>query len=44
MDVRDHIAASAAVFSRAPREWLAIPSVSADPAQHGDVRVSAVRQ
>ena len=41
MDVRDYIAASAADFSRALREWLAIPSVSADPAKHGDVRASA---
>jgi acetylornithine deacetylase/succinyl-diaminopimelate desuccinylase-like protein len=41
MDVRDYIAASAADFSRALREWLAIPSVSADPACHGDVRASA---
>jgi acetylornithine deacetylase/succinyl-diaminopimelate desuccinylase-like protein len=41
MDVRDYIAASAADFSRALREWLAIPSVSADPAHHGDVRASA---
>jgi acetylornithine deacetylase/succinyl-diaminopimelate desuccinylase-like protein len=42
MDVRDYIAASAADFSRALREWLAIPSVSADPAHRGDVRASAV--
>src|SRR5580692_9683304 len=41
MDVRDYIAGSAADFSRALREWLAIPSVSADPARHGDVRASA---
>jgi acetylornithine deacetylase/succinyl-diaminopimelate desuccinylase-like protein len=41
MDVRDHIAAGAADFSRALREWLAIPSVSADPARHVDVRASA---
>jgi acetylornithine deacetylase/succinyl-diaminopimelate desuccinylase-like protein len=41
MDVRDYIAASAADFSRALREWLAIPSVSADPARHDDVRASA---
>jgi hypothetical protein len=34
MDVRDYIAASAADFSRARREWLAIPSVSADPPLH----------
>jgi acetylornithine deacetylase/succinyl-diaminopimelate desuccinylase-like protein len=41
MDVRDYIAASAADFSRALREWLTIASVSADPARHGDVRASA---
>ncbi len=41
MDVRDYIAASAADFSRALREWLAIPSVSADPGHQGDVRASA---
>src|ERR1700722_15532395 len=41
MDVRDYIAASAADFPRALREWLAIPSISADPARHGDVRASA---
>ncbi|MGD0704084.1 MAG: dipeptidase [Trebonia sp.] len=41
MDVRDYIAAGAADFSRALREWLAIPSVSADPARQGDVRASA---
>jgi acetylornithine deacetylase/succinyl-diaminopimelate desuccinylase-like protein len=41
MDVREFIAANAAEFSGALREWLAIPSVSADPARHGDVRRSA---
>jgi acetylornithine deacetylase/succinyl-diaminopimelate desuccinylase-like protein len=41
MDVREYIAASAADFSRALREWLTIPSVSADPDHHGDVRRSA---
>jgi acetylornithine deacetylase/succinyl-diaminopimelate desuccinylase-like protein len=41
MDVREYIDAHAADFSRALREWLAIPSVSADPARHGDVRRSA---
>jgi acetylornithine deacetylase/succinyl-diaminopimelate desuccinylase-like protein len=41
MDVREYIAASAVDFSRALREWLTIPSVSADPARHGDVRGSA---
>jgi acetylornithine deacetylase/succinyl-diaminopimelate desuccinylase-like protein len=41
MDVREFVAANAAEFSGALREWLAIPSVSADPARHGDVRRSA---
>jgi acetylornithine deacetylase/succinyl-diaminopimelate desuccinylase-like protein len=41
MDVREYVAANAAGFSHALREWLAIPSVSADPARHGDVRRSA---
>jgi len=41
MDVRDFIAANGAEFSRSLREWLSIPSVSADPACHGDVRNSA---
>lgn len=41
MDVREFVEASAATFSSSLREWLAIPSVSADPARHGDVRRSA---
>ena len=41
MDVRDFCAANAGEFSQALREWLAIPSVSAGPARHGDVRRSA---
>ena len=41
MDVRDFIAANEAEFSQALRDWLSIPSVSADPARHGDVRKSA---
>jgi acetylornithine deacetylase/succinyl-diaminopimelate desuccinylase-like protein len=41
MDVREFIAEHAQEFSAALREWLAIPSVSADPARHGDVRRSA---
>ena len=41
MDVREYVEAHAAEFSAALREWLAIPSVSADPARHGDVRRSA---
>jgi len=41
MDVRDYIAAHAAEFSQSLRDWLTIPSISADPARHGDVRKSA---
>ncbi len=41
MDARDYIAADAAEFSQALRDWLSIPSVSADPARHDDVRQSA---
>jgi acetylornithine deacetylase/succinyl-diaminopimelate desuccinylase-like protein len=41
MDVREYVEAHAAEFSHALRDWLAIPSVSADPAHHGDVRRSA---
>jgi acetylornithine deacetylase/succinyl-diaminopimelate desuccinylase-like protein len=41
MDVREFVAANAAEFSQALREWLAIPSVSADPSCRGDVRRSA---
>jgi acetylornithine deacetylase/succinyl-diaminopimelate desuccinylase-like protein len=41
MDVRDYIAANAAEFSQALRDWLSIPSVSADPARHDDVMRSA---
>ena len=41
MDVRDFIAANAAGFSLALRDWLTIPSVSADPARAGEVRRSA---
>jgi acetylornithine deacetylase/succinyl-diaminopimelate desuccinylase-like protein len=41
MDVREYVAANAAEFSLALRQWLAIPSVSADPAHHADVRRSA---
>jgi acetylornithine deacetylase/succinyl-diaminopimelate desuccinylase-like protein len=41
MDARDFIAANAADFSAALRDWLSIASVSADPARHGDVRRSA---
>ena len=41
MDVREFVESSAAEFSASLREWLRIPSVSADPARHGDVRRSA---
>jgi acetylornithine deacetylase/succinyl-diaminopimelate desuccinylase-like protein len=41
MEVRDYIAANAAEFSQALRDWLSIPSVSADPARHDDVTRSA---
>jgi hypothetical protein len=43
MDVRDFCAANAGEFSQALREWLAIPSVSADPARHGDEFVDLSR-
>ncbi|WP_300609864.1 dipeptidase [Trebonia sp.] len=41
MDIREFVEANAAEFAAALQEWLAIPSVSADPARHGDVRRSA---
>jgi acetylornithine deacetylase/succinyl-diaminopimelate desuccinylase-like protein len=41
MDVAEYVEVHAAEFSAALREWLAIPSVSADPARHDDVRRSA---
>jgi acetylornithine deacetylase/succinyl-diaminopimelate desuccinylase-like protein len=41
MDVREYIDRNAPGFFGALREWLAIPSVSADPARHGDVLRSA---
>jgi acetylornithine deacetylase/succinyl-diaminopimelate desuccinylase-like protein len=41
MDVREYVEAHAAEFARKLREWLAIPSVSADPARRDDVRRSA---
>jgi acetylornithine deacetylase/succinyl-diaminopimelate desuccinylase-like protein len=41
MDVREFTEASAATFAASLQEWLAIPSVSADPARHDDVRRSA---
>jgi len=41
MDVRGHIEASAGTFFGDLKRWLAIPSISADPARHADVRASA---
>jgi acetylornithine deacetylase/succinyl-diaminopimelate desuccinylase-like protein len=41
MDVRGYIDQNAPAFFDALTEWLAIPSVSADPARQGDVRQSA---
>ena len=41
MDVRGFVAGQAAEFSLSLRDWLSIPSVSADPACHGEVRRSA---
>jgi acetylornithine deacetylase/succinyl-diaminopimelate desuccinylase-like protein len=41
MDVRGYIDQNAPAFFEALTQWLTIPSVSADPARHGDVRRSA---
>lgn len=41
MDVRAYVRDHSGEFSAALSEWLAIPSVSADPAHHRDVRRSA---
>jgi acetylornithine deacetylase/succinyl-diaminopimelate desuccinylase-like protein len=41
MDVRDYIEEHAAEFLDSLSEWLAIPSISADPARADDVRRSA---
>jgi acetylornithine deacetylase/succinyl-diaminopimelate desuccinylase-like protein len=41
MDVRGYIESNAREFSDALKQWLAIPSVSADPGRHADVRRSA---
>ena len=41
MDARSYIEANASGFFGALKEWLAIPSISADPARRDDVRRSA---
>jgi acetylornithine deacetylase/succinyl-diaminopimelate desuccinylase-like protein len=41
MDVREYIEANSREYFDALKEWLAIPSISADPEHHGDVRRSA---
>src|ERR1022692_3342808 len=40
-DVRGYIDAHADEFFAALKQWLVIPSISADPARHDDVRRSA---
>ncbi len=41
MDVPDYVRANSDRFFADLKEWLAIPSISGDPAHHGDVRRSA---
>jgi acetylornithine deacetylase/succinyl-diaminopimelate desuccinylase-like protein len=41
MDVRSYIAQNAGTFFDDLKQWLRIPSISADPARHPDVRASA---
>src|ERR1700677_4928308 len=41
MDVRGYVESNGREFVDALKQWLAIPSMSADPAYHGDVRRSA---
>jgi acetylornithine deacetylase/succinyl-diaminopimelate desuccinylase-like protein len=41
MDVRDYVESNAREFTEALKQWLTIPSISADPARHADVRRSA---
>ena len=41
MDARDFVGTNAAGFVASLKEWLAIPSISADPAHHADVARSA---
>src|SRR5260370_39724048 len=41
MDVRGYVESNAREFTDALKQWLAIPSISADPDRHADVRRSA---
>src|SRR5215467_2803920 len=41
MDVRGYVESNAREFIGDLKQWLTIPSISADPARHGDVRRSA---
>ena len=41
MEIRDYVSGNAEQFREQLSEWLAIPSVSADPSRAGDVRRSA---
>ena len=41
MDVRGYVEANAREFIDDLKQWLAIPSISADPDRHGDVGHSA---
>ncbi len=41
MDVRDYVESHAREFLDDLKQWLEIPSISADPDRHGDVRLSA---
>jgi acetylornithine deacetylase/succinyl-diaminopimelate desuccinylase-like protein len=41
MDVRDYVESNASDFIDTLKQWLTIPSISADPAHHPDVRRSA---
>jgi len=41
MDVRDYIDSNAGEFFGQLKQWVAIPSISADPGHHSDVRSSA---
>src|SRR5579859_6549740 len=41
MDVRSYVESSAPEFFATLKQWLAIPSISANPAHHPDVRRSA---